>query len=60
MIPCVLATLYDPGGTCASLPNVCALLPAADDYRIGFRFYGNEAQSLHAFALRLSHFFGYA
>lgn len=27
-VPCALATLSDPGGTCAFLHNVCALLPA--------------------------------
>ena len=28
-LPCTLATLFDHGGTCASLSLVCALLPAA-------------------------------
>ena len=50
----------DPGGTCVSLHDRYALLPATLETVSASTLRTYEADRLHAFALRLSHFTAYA
>ena len=54
-IPCVLATLLDPGGNYASWHNGCTLLPAVAVKTSASTCTGIEAESLYTFVLRLAH-----